>query len=90
MSPRINSATVIPVGNKVGFLFSLFFVILLMALPAVTQAATPWYSHGKSHTLTLTQDGAVWALGDNSYGNLASVRMVATLVSRLWLKVLMA
>lgn len=55
----------------------LFFpglVSLLLALPAVTLAATPWYSHGRSHTLTLTEDGKVWAMGGNDFGQLGNGR----------------
>jgi alpha-tubulin suppressor-like RCC1 family protein len=43
---------------------------LLLALPAASFAATPWYSHGTTHTLTLTQNGTVWALGGNDFGQL--------------------
>jgi alpha-tubulin suppressor-like RCC1 family protein len=43
---------------------------LSIALPPVTYAATPWYSHGRSHTLTLTQDGKVWSLGGNKFGEM--------------------
>jgi alpha-tubulin suppressor-like RCC1 family protein len=46
--------------------------VLLVALPAVSQAATPWYSHGKAHTLALTEDGRVWALGENNFGQLGN------------------
>jgi alpha-tubulin suppressor-like RCC1 family protein len=53
-------------------LFSLVLVLLLLALPAVSRAATPWYSYGKSHTLTLTEDGKVWALGGNEFGQLGN------------------
>ena len=53
-------------------LFSLGLVLLLGAVPAVSHAATPWYSYGRAHTLTLTQDGKVWALGANSCGQLGN------------------
>jgi alpha-tubulin suppressor-like RCC1 family protein len=46
--------------------------LLLLALPTVSLAATPWYSQGKDHTLTLTEDGKVWALGENNYGQLGN------------------
>jgi alpha-tubulin suppressor-like RCC1 family protein len=45
---------------------------LLVTLPAVSQAATPWYSHGGAHTLALTEDGKVWALGENNFGQLGN------------------
>jgi alpha-tubulin suppressor-like RCC1 family protein len=51
-------------------LLSLGLVSLLLALPVDSHAATPWYSHGSSHTLTLTEDGKVWALGENDHGEL--------------------
>jgi alpha-tubulin suppressor-like RCC1 family protein len=51
---------------------SLFMVSLLMALPAASHAATPCYSQGKSHTLTLAQDGKVWSLGGNYSGQLGN------------------
>lgn len=50
----------------------LCLVSLLLALPATSHSATPWYSQGKSHTLTLTQDGKVWALGTNDFGQLGN------------------
>jgi alpha-tubulin suppressor-like RCC1 family protein len=46
--------------------------LFLLALPTVSLAATPWYSQGKDHTLTLTEDGKVWALGENNYGQLGN------------------
>jgi alpha-tubulin suppressor-like RCC1 family protein len=51
------------------FLFS-GLLSLSVALPSFTHAATPWYSHGRSHTLTLTQDGKVWSLGGNKFGEM--------------------
>jgi alpha-tubulin suppressor-like RCC1 family protein len=53
-------------------LVSLSLFSLLAILPAASHAATPWYSHGKNHTLTLTEDGKVWALGSNEYGELGN------------------
>ena len=50
----------------------LVLVLLLMALPAVSRAATPWYSYGSAHTLMLAEDGKVWALGANNYGQLGN------------------
>lgn len=47
-------------------------VLLLVALSSVSYAATPWYSHGRAHTLTLTADGNVWALGGNDFGELGN------------------
>ncbi len=45
---------------------------LLLTLPAVSHSATPWYSHGKDHTVTLTEDGKVWTLGGNDFGELGN------------------
>lgn len=53
-------------------LFIPVLLIFLLALPAVAPAATPWYSSGKAHTLTLTENGAVWAIGGNDFGQLGN------------------
>lgn len=47
-------------------------LVSLLTLPAISLAATPWYSHGRAHTLTLTEDGKVWALGENDHGELGT------------------
>lgn len=47
-------------------------VLVLAAIPSVVPAATPWYSHGRSHTLTLTEDGQVWSMGGNEFGQLGN------------------
>jgi hypothetical protein len=51
---------------------SLVLVLLLMSLPAASRAATPWYSQGSAHTLALSEDGKVWTLGENAYGQLGN------------------
>lgn len=51
------------------------FLLLLglsTALPATSFAATPWYSHGRAHTVTLNEDGRVWMLGGNDSGQLGN------------------
>ena len=66
------SSSITQVWGKSWRLLSMAIVSLLVALPSVSLAATQWYSHGKSHTLTLTQDGKVWVLGSNDSGQLGN------------------
>jgi alpha-tubulin suppressor-like RCC1 family protein len=72
METNNQSFSVTPVPVNVSRVFTFCLIALLLALPTVSLAATPWYSHGKSHTLTLTADGHVWALGSNDYGQLGN------------------
>ena len=66
--------TITGIRGKSQRLLTLCLLVFLLALPVASRAATPWYSQGKGHTLTLTKDGKVWALGDNTYGQLGNGR----------------
>jgi alpha-tubulin suppressor-like RCC1 family protein len=65
-------ASVTHVWKKCYRQVTLILMLLLVSLPVSALAATPWYAHGKSHTLTLTKNGTVWALGDNSHGQIGN------------------
>lgn len=49
---------------------TLLVLCLLASGPSLARAVTPWYAAGSSHTIVLKQDGTVWALGSNNYGQL--------------------
>ncbi len=66
------ASSITPELGKKSRLLSLALVSLLLSLPVASLAATPWYSHGKDHTLALTEDGKVWALGGNEFGELGN------------------
>ncbi|HIJ87107.1 MAG TPA: hypothetical protein HPP97_05400 [Desulfuromonadales bacterium] len=53
-------------------LITSLLVAFLLTLPLAAWAATPWYSQGETHILTLTPDGKVWVTGDNEYGQLGN------------------
>lgn len=53
-------------------LLSLVMVGTLLTGSGPADAATPWYALGGSHTLVLTQDGMVWSVGSNRYGQLGN------------------
>jgi alpha-tubulin suppressor-like RCC1 family protein len=72
MLTQDNQTSVVRLWGNSRLLVSLSLFSLLAILPAASNAATPWYSHGKNHTLTLTQDGKVWALGGNENGELGN------------------
>ena len=73
MSEKINgSLSTAANSNKDRRWVNIGMGLLLCALPLTALAATPWYSQGESHTLTLTKNGTVWALGGNDYGQLGN------------------
>jgi alpha-tubulin suppressor-like RCC1 family protein len=51
---------------------TLALVFAIVATPAISHAATSWYSQGSSHTLVFAEDGKVWAVGANNYGQLGN------------------
>lgn len=65
--PAISSARV--VRNR-----TVILAIFVISLSSAKQspAITPWYATGGAHTLTLAQNGTVWALGSNTFGQLGS------------------
>ncbi len=72
MKTTHKQASITRVWKKSRRLLTLGLVSFLLALPVASLAATPWYSHGRDHTLALTEDGNVWALGGNTYGQLGN------------------
>jgi alpha-tubulin suppressor-like RCC1 family protein len=51
---------------------AMLLLSLVLAGPGTAGAVTPWYAVGDSHTVVLKQDGTVWTMGDNSYGQLGN------------------
>ncbi len=52
------------------FITVLAALVCLAALPRISDAATSWYALGTSHTVVLTEEGTVWTLGENDFGQL--------------------
>lgn len=50
----------------------LAFFVLSLTNAKQSLAITPWYATGGDHTLTLAQNGTVWAIGSNTFGQLGS------------------
>jgi alpha-tubulin suppressor-like RCC1 family protein len=67
--PVINSVSVRVVRQS-----AVILAILAVSLVSTKKsyAITPWYAAGGAHTLTLVQDGSVWAVGSNKFGQLGS------------------
>ena len=61
-----------PACSKKSHLFTTLLVVFLLILPLAAWAATPWYSQGETHILTLTPDGKVWVMGGNEFGQLGN------------------
>jgi alpha-tubulin suppressor-like RCC1 family protein len=66
------SVSISPEGKKKTHLFTSLLVSFLLLLPLAAWAATPWYSQGETHILTLTPDGKVWVMGGNEFGQLGN------------------
>jgi len=66
------SVSTSPAFKKKTLLFTSLLVSFLLTLPLAAWAATPWYSQGETHILTLTPDGKVWVMGDNEFGQLGN------------------
>jgi alpha-tubulin suppressor-like RCC1 family protein len=67
--------TILPIPaayKKKNRLFTSLLVTCFLTIPLATWAATPWYSQGESHILTLTTEGKVWVMGGNEFGQLGN------------------
>jgi len=51
---------------------TLAILTISLVSPKNSSAITPWYATGGTHTLSLAQDGTVWAVGSNTFGQLGS------------------
>ncbi|MFZ4855176.1 MAG: RCC1 domain-containing protein [Desulfuromonadaceae bacterium] len=73
MEKNIQTSVSVPsTFKKKTHLFTSLLVAFLLTLPLAAWAATPWYSQGETHILTLTTDGKVWVTGGNEYGQLGN------------------
>lgn len=66
------TASILPVTKKRILSLTSLLITFLVTLPLAAWAATPWYSQGETHILTLTPHGKVWVMGGNEYGQLGN------------------